>query len=197
MLTSHDNRISPFPCLLACLTVPACLYIGSTAVKWIWIAELERSLPILSFVLSMPTYRLCLLVSWSTTTFLNETVLPAECLWWRFCEIDQYHCPQKGPYFQDLVLYKDLFDILGPYLFFRVLIFAVLASFMQRMSILSASIQQWFRFKLLANFDFHLCLRFDFHTLSFWVLILAALGPYWVLISQKKWVLISKIGGLY
>ena len=26
----------------------------------------------------------------------------------------------------------------------------------------------------------------NFHTLSFWVLILAASGPYWVLISQKK-----------
>ena len=83
---------------------------------------------------------------------------------------------------------------MGPYLFFRVLIFAVLASFMQRMSILSASIQQWFRFKLLANFDFHLCLRFDFHTLSFWVLILAALGPYWVLISQKNGSLSQSLG---
>ena len=111
MLTSHDNRNSPFPCLLACLTVPACLCIRLTAVKWIWISELERSLPLLSFVLSMPTYRLCLFVSWSTTTLPNETVLPAECLWWRFCEIDQYHCPQKGPYFKDLVLYKDLIGI--------------------------------------------------------------------------------------
>ena len=43
-----------------------------------------------------------------------------------------------------------------------------------------------FRFTLLANFHFHLCLRFNFHTSSFWVLILAAGGPYWVLISQKN-----------
>ena len=62
-----------------------------------------------------------------------------------------------------------------------------MASFTQRMSIQSACIQQWFRFKLLANFDFYLCLRINFHTLSFWVLILAAGGPYWwVLISQKN-----------
>ena len=84
------------------------------------------------------------------------------------------------------MLDKDLFGILGPYLYFRVLIFTVLASFTQRMSIQSACIQQWFRFKLLANFDFYLCLRINFHTLSFWVLILAAGGPYWVLISQKN-----------
>ena len=75
---------------------------------------------------------------------------------------------------------------MGPYLYFRVLIFTVLASFTQRMSIQSACIQQWFRFKLLANFDFYLCLRINFHTSSFWVLILAAGGPYWVLISQKN-----------
>ena len=80
---------------------------------------------------------------------------------------------------------------MGPYLYFRVLIFTFLASFTQRMSIQSACIQQWFRFKLLANFDFYLCLRINFHTSSFWVLILAARGPYWVLISQKKWVLIG------
>ena len=61
---------------------------------------------------------------------------------------------------------------MGPYLYFRVLIFTFLASFTQRMSIQSACIQQWFRFKLLANFDFFLCLRINFHTSSFWVLIL-------------------------
>ena len=33
------------------------------------------------------------------------------------------------------VLNKDLFGILGPYLYFRVLIFTILASFTQRMSI--------------------------------------------------------------
>ena len=38
-----------------------------------------------------------------------------------------------------------------------------------------------------------LCLRINFHTWSFWVLILAAGGPYWVLISQKKWVLIGSL----
>ena len=54
------------------------------------------------------------------------------------------------------------------------------------MSIQSACIQQWFWFKLLANFDFYLCLRINFHTSSFCVLILAASGPYWVLISQKN-----------
>ena len=38
----------------------------------------------------------------------------------------------------------------------------------------------------MANFDFYLCLRINFHTSSFWVLILAAGGPYWVLISPKN-----------
>ena len=47
-------------------------------------------------------------------------------------------CLQKGPYFKDLVLNKDLFGILGPYLYFRVLIFTILVSFTQRMSIQSA-----------------------------------------------------------
>ena len=46
--------------------------------------------------------------------------------------------------------------------------------------------RHWFRFTLLANFDFYLCLCINFHTSSFWVLILAAGGPYWVLISQKN-----------
>ena len=91
-----------------------------------------------------------------------------------------------GPYFKDLVLNKDLFVILGPFFYFRVLIFTFLASFTQRMSIQSSCIQQWFRFKLLANFDFYLCLRINFHTSLFWVLTLAALGPFWVLISQKN-----------
>ena len=83
-------------------------------------------------------------------------------------------------------------SLLGPHLYFRVLIFTILVSFTQRMSIQSACIhicRHRFRFTLLANFDFDLCLRINFHTSSFWVLILAAWGPYWVLIS--------KLGGLY
>ena len=51
------------------------------------------------------------------------------------------HCLQKGPYFKDLLLNKDLFGILGPYLYFRVLIFTILVSFTQRMSIQSACIR--------------------------------------------------------
>ena len=82
---------------------------------------------------------------------------------------------------------------MGPYLYFRVLIFTVMASLTQRMSIQSACIQQWFRFKLFSNFDFYLCLRINFHTSSFRVLIFAASGPYWVLISQKNGPLL----GLY
>ena len=35
-----------------------------------------------------------------------------------------------------------------------------------------------------------------FHKSSFWVLILAAGGPYWVSISQKKWVLIARLHNL-
>ena len=48
-------------------------------------------------------------------------------------ELAHRHCLQKGPYFKDLVLNKDLFGILGPYLYFRVLIFTILVLFMQRM----------------------------------------------------------------
>ena len=56
---------------------------------------------------------------------------------------------------------------MGPYLYFRVLIFTFLASFTQRMSIQSACIQLWF--KLLANFDFYALIII--YTSSFWVLI--------------------------
>ena len=57
--------------------------------------------------------------------------------WWQV----NGHCLQKGPYFTDLVLNNDLFGILGPYLYFRVLIFTILVSFTQRMSIQSACIR--------------------------------------------------------
>ena len=53
--------------------------------------------------------------------------------------------------------------------------------------------RHWCQFTLLANFDFYLCLRINFHTSSFRVLIFAASGPYWVLISQKNGPLL----GLY
>ena len=49
----------------------------------------------------------------------------------------------------------------------------------------------------MANFDFFLCLRVKFHKSLFWVPILAAGGPHWVLISQKMgpyWVPMSKLG---
>ena len=41
-------------------------------------------------------------------------------------------------------------------------------------------------------FDLRLCI--NFHTSSFWVLILAAGGPYWVLISQKDGFLSQSLG---
>ena len=50
---------------------------------------------------------------------------------------------------------------------------------------------------LLPNFDFYLCLRVKFHESSFWVLILAAGGPYWVLISQKNGSLSQSLGVLF
>ena len=80
---------------------------------------------------------------------------------------------------------------MGPYLYFRVLNFTVLASLTQRMSIQFACIQQWFRFKLFSNFDFYLCLCINFHTSPFRVLIFAGslLGPYFT----KKWVLIGSL----
>ena len=42
LLTPHDNRISPFPCLPACPRVPACLCIKSSAHKWIWSSGLGQ-----------------------------------------------------------------------------------------------------------------------------------------------------------
>ena len=40
--------------------------------------------------------------------------------------------------------------------------------------------------ELLLNFDFYVCLHVIFQKSSFWVLILAAGGPFWVSISQKN-----------
>ena len=42
---------------------------------------------------------------------------------------------KNGPYF------RDLFDFLGPYLFFRIPIFSIVSKFTQRVSIQSAYIQ--------------------------------------------------------
>ena len=118
--------------------------------------------------------------------------------------------------------YKELFGILGLY---WVLIFTVLDSLTQRMSIQSACIQQWviliclwwvwtalllyiyvgnwcFKCSLLRTTDhcreFFPFLRLKFHKSSFWLLILAAGGPYWVLISQENGSLLGpylKAGG--
>ena len=44
------------------------------------------------------------------------------------------------------------------------------------------------------NFDFYVCLRIKFHKSSFWVLILAAGGPYWVSISQRNGSLSQCLG---
>ena len=98
----------------------------------------------------------------------------------------QQHCPKKGPYFKDLVLNKDLFGILGPYWVLIYISGSLFSLFWLHSRELSHICRHWFRFTLLANFDFYLCLRINFHTSSFWVLILAAGGPYWVLISQKN-----------
>ena len=96
------------------------------------------------------------------------------------------HCLQKGPYFKDLVLNKDLFGILGPYWVLIYISGSLFSLFWLHSRELSHICRHWFRFTLLANFDFYLCLRINFHTSSFWVLFLAAGGPYWVLISQKN-----------
>ena len=46
------------------------------------------------------------------------------------------------------------------------------------------------------KFDFYLCLHINFHTLTFWVLILAAGGPYGVLISQKMGPYLKALGSI-
>ena len=54
--------------------------------------------------------------------------------------------------------------------------------------------RHWFWFTLLANFDFHLCLRINFRFGSlFWLL---AVLPYWVLIPQKDGSLSQSLGVL-
>ena len=60
---------------------------------------------------------------------------------WRW---NQMHCSPKGLSFRDWVpIDRDLFDFLGPYSYFKVPIFNVLAKFTLRMSIQSACTQQW------------------------------------------------------
>ena len=94
-----------------------------------------------------------------------------------------------------VLILRHFGSLMGPYLHFRVLIFTILVSFTQRMSIQSHICRHWFRFNLLTQFDFYLCLRINFHT-SFWVLILAAGGPYWVLNSLKNGSLSQSLGVL-
>ena len=115
------------------------------------------------------------------------------------------HCLQKGPYF------KDLFGILGPYwvliyisgslfslfwfhsrkecqfslhVYNNELFWSVCDEQLPALLLYMYVVKLCFRFTLLANFHFYLCLRFNFHTSSFWVLILAAGGPSE---AQKVW----------
>ena len=127
------------------------------------------------------------------------------------------HCSPKGPYFRDRVPIGTFFTFLGPYLYFRVPIFSVLAKFTQRMSIQSSCTQQWLN--LMSKFLHYYCLlwRYASHVDSrvliftsayalnftncrfgslFWLprvpigsLFHKKLGPYWVPIS--------KLGGPY
>ena len=87
------------------------------------------------------------------------------------------------------VLILRTWSLIRTFLAFWVLIYisgSLFSLFWLHSRELSHICRHWFRFTLLANFDFYLCLRINFHTSSFWVLILAAGGPYWVLISQKN-----------
>ena len=111
----------------------------------------------------------------------------------------QLHWCKKGPY------YRYLFDVLGPYLYFRVLIFSVLASFTRRMSIQSACIQQWVNLIYLwwvisCTVIIHNVVKWCFtrYTVNrcfgslFW--LLGVLIGY---LFHKKFVPISKLGGPY
>ena len=75
------------------------------------------------------------------TSLTSHNHSPRKHIRWPKKHVNKKHCLQKGPYFKDLVLNKDLFCILGPYSYFRVLIFTILASFTQRMPIQSACIR--------------------------------------------------------
>ena len=90
------------------------------------------------------------------------------------------------------VLNKDLCGILGPYWVLIYISGSLLSLFWFhsfKECQFSHICTHWFWFTLLANFDFYIRLRINFHTSSFWVLILAARGPYFT----KKWVLIGSL----
>ena len=110
------------------------------------------------------------------------------------------HCLLKGSYFKDLVLNKELFGILGPYLYFRVLIFTVLAysrkecQFSLPVYNNGSGLNCW----QILIFTYVYALIFIHRRFGslFWLLqvLIGSLfhkkmGPYWVLIS--------KLGGLY
>ena len=125
------------------------------------------------------------------------------------------HCHKKGPYFKDLVLNKDLFGILGPYwvlIYISGSLFSLFWLHSRKECQFSLHVYNnelsWsvcdysyicyevmlHTLALLPNFDFYVCLRIKFHKSSFWVLILAAGGPYWVSISQKNGSLSQSLG---
>ena len=87
----------------------------------------------------------------------------------------------------------DLFGIVGPYwvlIYISGSLFSLFWLHLRKECQFFNICRHWFWFTLLTNFYVYLCLRINFHISLFWVLILADGGPYWVLISQKKWVLI-------
>ena len=99
------------------------------------------------------------------------------------------HCLQKGPYFKDLVLNKDLFGILGPYwvlIYISGSLFSLFWFHSRKecqSSLIFAGIGSGLHSWQILIFTYAYALII---TSSFWVLILAAWGPYWVLISQKN-----------
>ena len=106
------------------------------------------------------------------------------------------HCLQKGPFYKDLVLNKDLFGILGPYwvlIYISGSLFSLFWFHSRKECQFSLPV---YNDGLGLNCSLILIFTINFHTSSFKVLIFAASGPYWVLISQK-WVLISKLGSPY
>ena len=89
----------------------------------------------------------------------NSFTLKTMLIQWIFIYVKQMHCLQKGPYFEDVVLNKDLFGILGPYwvlIYISGSLFSLFWFHSRKEYQFSHICRHWFRFTLLENFDFYL-----------------------------------------
>ena len=122
-----------------------CWHLGgrnnSSGLIWQYLAT--PNFPNSFFPISLILLRVLQLLLASISTNISPLTTSQQCPKFQMAKIimsikikANMHCSPKGPY-------RDLIDCLGPYLFFKVPIFKVLAKFTWRMSIQSAITQQW------------------------------------------------------